>query len=285
MSDFPAAAESTCRQIRRYNCVPMLDLRRRDFIYASAAALAPMLLRGQAAPAMNRKSLVDDLVIANHILAARDIVDGFGHVSTRTGPGADRFLLSRSLAPESVTAADIIEFDLDCNPVVADSRTFYKERFIHSEIYRAWPDVMGVVHFHALSVIPFGITKTPLRPVFHMSAFVGEGVPLFEIRDVRADTDLLISTPELGKALAKTLADKPAALMRGHGAVTVGPSLMEAVSRAIYLDANARAQAQAMALSSDVTYLSPAEVKNRRGTSDTERNWNLWKQQVTQAKK
>jgi HCOMODA/2-hydroxy-3-carboxy-muconic semialdehyde decarboxylase len=228
-------------------------------------------------------SLIDDLVTANHILAAHNIVDGFGHVSVRSA--SDRFLLSRSLAPASVTAADIIEFDLDCKPVLADNRKFYKERFIHSEIYRVRPDVVSVTHFHALSVIPFGITPVPLRPVYHMSSFVGEGVPVFEIRAVSSDTDLLISTPELGKALAKTLADKPAALMRGHGAVVVAGSLMEAVSRSIYLDCNARAQAQALALSSEVVYLSPAEVNNRRGNSDTSRDWNLWKQQVAPSDK
>ncbi len=264
----------------------MSRIRRRDLIVAGAGAVAvPKLLRAQAAEAVSRQTLIDDLVVANHILAAHNIVDGFGHVSVRAGSGVERYLISRSLAPASVTSRDIVELDLDNKPIMADSRTLYKERFIHSEIYRARPDVMSVVHFHALSVIPFGITKTPMRPVYHMSAFVGEGVPLFEIREVNSDTDLLISSPELGKALAKTLGDKPAALMRGHGAVVVGSSLMDAVSRSIYLDLNARAQAEAMTMNSDVTYLSPAEVKNRRGTSDTERDWNLWKQQVTSPNK
>jgi ribulose-5-phosphate 4-epimerase/fuculose-1-phosphate aldolase len=263
----------------------MSHLRRRDLFVAGTGTLVARLLRGQAANGVSRQSLIEDLVVANHILAAHNIVDGFGHVSVRSAPGAQRYLISRSLAPASITSPDIVELDLDNKPVVADNRTLYKERFIHSEIYRARPDVMSVIHFHALSVIPFGITKTPMRPVYHMSSFIGEGVPLFEIRDVNADTDLLISTPELGKALAKTLGDKPAALMRGHGAVVVAPGLMEAVSRAIYLEANARAQAQAMALGTDVTYLSPAEVKNRRGNSDTERDWNLWKQQVATGNK
>jgi HCOMODA/2-hydroxy-3-carboxy-muconic semialdehyde decarboxylase len=263
----------------------MSQFHRRDLLFAGAGLLVPRLLRSQTPNAQSRQSLIDDLVIANHILAAHNIVDGFGHVSVRTAPGMQRYLMSRSLAPASVTAGDIVELDLDSKSVSGDTRTLYKERFIHGELYRARPDVGAVIHFHALSLIPFGITKTPLRPVYHMSAFVGEGVPVFEIRDISNDTDLLISSPELGKALAKTVANKPAALLRGHGAVVVGGRLMDAVSRSIYLEANARAQAQAMALSSDVTYLNPNEVKNRNGTSDTERDWALWKQQVTEGKK
>src|SRR5580692_5995168 len=121
----------------------MSHLRRRDLFLAGTGTFVAKLLCGQSANSVNRQSLIDDLVIANHILAAHNIVDGFGHASVRSTPGAQRYLISRSLAPASVTAPDIVELDLDNKPVVADNRTLYKERFIHSEIYRARPDVMG----------------------------------------------------------------------------------------------------------------------------------------------
>jgi ribulose-5-phosphate 4-epimerase/fuculose-1-phosphate aldolase len=262
-------------------------MRRRDFLTGSAA-LAPMVF-GQAkvlAPGFaQRQALIDDLVIANKILFAQGVVDAFGHVSARTGPGTQRYLLSRSIAPAQVTAADIIEYDLDSNPAdKREMRSGYQERFIHGEIYAARPDVMSVVHCHAASLIPFGITRVALRPVYHNSSFVGEGVPIFEIRETAGDTDMLVRNAELAKALAATLKTKPAALMRGHGAVIVGKSVMEAVARSVYLDVNAKIQAQAMAMGAKVEYLSEGEVTKRGAVDEFTRPWDMWKRQVTQAK-
>lgn len=251
---------------------------------AGAAALATRLAAQQTSrEAPSREALIEDVVTANHILAALEIVDAFGHVSVRTAPGADRYLIARSLAPAQVTAADIMELDLDGRPAAGDKRTSYRERFIHGEIYRVRPDVMSVVHCHAPALIPFGITRIPLRPVYHNSSFVGEGVPVFEIREAGGDTNMLVETPALGRALAKTLGDKPAALMRGHGAVIVGKSILEAVARSVYLEENARVQEQAMAMNARITYLDEGEVKKRAEDSDPYgRAWDLWKRQVTQ---
>ena len=253
-------------------------LPRRGFLFAGAAAVASRL-EGQQA---SREALIEDVVTANHILAQQQIVDAFGHVSIRTAPGAGRYLIARSVAPAQVTAADIMELDLDSNPVAAtERRTSYRERFIHGEIYRVRPDVMSIVHCHAASLIPFGITKLPLRPVYHNSFFIGEGVPVFEIREAGGDTDMLVSTPALGKALAKTLANKPAVLMRGHGAVIVGKNVIESVARSVYLEVNARVQAQAMAMGARVTYLDEGEVKKRTEDPDAfGRAWDLWKRQA-----
>jgi len=252
---------------------------RREFLLGGAALL---IGRRLAAQAPTREALIEDVVTANRILAAEQIVDAFGHVSIRTGPGAGRYLIARSVAPAQVTAADILELDLDSKPVAAgEKRTSYRERFIHGEIYRIRPDVMSIVHCHAPSLIPFGITKIPLRPVYHNSSFIGEGVPVFEIREGAGDTDMLISTPALGKALAKTLANKPAVLMRGHGAVIVGKSVIETVARSVYLEVNARVQAQAMAMGTRVTYLDEGEVKKRAEDPDPYgRAWDLWKRQA-----
>ena len=254
-------------------------LPRRGFLLASAVGLVTRLGAQQA----SRESLVDDVVTANHVLAAQEIFDAFGHISVRTGPGAGRYLISRSVAPAQVIAADIMEMDLDSKPVGNEKRTSYRERFIHGEIYRVRPDVMSIVHCHAPSLIPFGITKVPLRPVYHNSSFVGEGIPVFEIREAGSDTNMLVETPELGKALAKSLGNKPAVLMRGHGAVIVGKNIVEAVARSVYLEVNARVQAQAMAMGQRVTYLDEGEVKKRSADPDPYgRAWDLWKRQATQ---
>src|SRR5712691_72416 len=166
-------------------------------------------------------------------------VDGYGHVSVRHDRDPNRYLLSRSLAPELVIAADIMEYDLDSTPVDAKGRSMYLERFIHGEIYKTRPDVKAIVHNHSPSVIPFSVGAVPLRPLYHMSAFVGEGVPVFEIRAAGGMTDMLVSNATLGRGLAQTLGRHPASLMRGHGAVVVGASLPIAVGRSVYLEMNA----------------------------------------------
>jgi HCOMODA/2-hydroxy-3-carboxy-muconic semialdehyde decarboxylase len=174
--------------------------------------------------APDRRALVDKLVVANRILAQHGIVDGFGHVSVRA-PQAGSFLLSRSLAPGTVTAADIMRFDFDGNALDGDARTPYLERFIHGEIFRARPDVVSVVHNHSPSVIPFGAVRKPLKPLYHMSAFIGAGSKHFEIRDAGGNTDMLVRNSKLGVALAQSLGDGSVVLMRGHGCTVVGTSL------------------------------------------------------------
>jgi HCOMODA/2-hydroxy-3-carboxy-muconic semialdehyde decarboxylase len=155
-----------------------------------------------------------------------------------------------------------------------------RERFIHGEVLKARPEVMSVVHSHSHTVVPFSVTTVGLRPVFHMAAFVGEGLPNFEIRDVQTGTDLLVKTPFLGRALASTLASAPAALMRGHGATVVGENLPRAVGRSIYLEINARMQMQAMAIAGPggkITYIDDAEVKASNPAQNYNRAWPAWR--------
>jgi HCOMODA/2-hydroxy-3-carboxy-muconic semialdehyde decarboxylase len=178
------------------------------------------------------------------------------------------------------TAADIIEYDLDSNPAAGDDRTGYRERFIHGEIYKARPDVMAVVHDHSPAVIPFSVSSVPLRAVSHMAAFIGEGIPVFEIRDVDGMTDMLVSSPKRGRALATVLGKFPAALMRGHGAAVVGESVKVAVGRAIYLDLNARVQEQAMLLGGTVKYFEPEEARKTAPQDGFERAWDVWKRKA-----
>jgi HCOMODA/2-hydroxy-3-carboxy-muconic semialdehyde decarboxylase len=223
---------------------------------------------------------IEDLVAANRVLAAQGVVDGYGHVSARHERDPNRYLLARSLAPELVGPGDIMEYDLDSNPLDDSGRALYVERFIHGEIYKVRPDVTAIVHHHSPSVIPFAATALPLRPLYHMSAFVGEGVPLFEIRDAGGMTDMLIRDASLGRALARTLGPHPAALMRGHGAVVVGAGIPLAVGRSIYLELNARLQIHAMSLGGPVAYLEPDEVSKVVAVQDYARAWDLWKRKA-----
>jgi HCOMODA/2-hydroxy-3-carboxy-muconic semialdehyde decarboxylase len=224
------------------------------------------------------QTLLDDVVAANRILAEHGVIDAYGHVSIRSPRDPSRFILARNIAPETVQAEDLLEYGLDGEPVdAARVRDSVTERYIHSEVYRARPDVMAVVHNHSPSVVPFSVTGVPMRALFHMAAFVGEGVPNFEIRKVKKGSDLLIRTPALGKALAKTLAEKPAALMRGHGSVVVGENLPRAVGRSVYLELSARMQMQALLLSKKITYFDAAEVKASNPVQDYKRAWPLWR--------
>jgi ribulose-5-phosphate 4-epimerase/fuculose-1-phosphate aldolase len=234
-----------------------------------------------AMPAPPSPALIEDLVAANRILSNEGVVDGFGHVSVRHGTTIGVFLLARSMAPGLVTAADIMQFGDDGEALGGDHRTAYVERYIHSEIYKALPTVQAVVHSHSPAVIPFGVTSARLRPIYHMSSFLGRDVPIFEIRDTGGEaTDMLIRTPLLGAALAQSLGDATVALMRGHGNVVVGRSLPEVVFRAIYTETNARLQADALRLGDGrAIYLSDGEAAASMATNAgvLTRAWELWK--------
>lgn len=227
---------------------------------------------------------VADLVAANRVLAREGVLDGWGHVSVRHNLDPNRYLLSRSRAPELVSAGDILEFDLDNDAVNDRGANLYTERFLHGEIYKVRPDVVAVCHCHAPPVIPFGVIDVPLKPLYHRAAFIALGVPIFEIRDAAGMTDLLIRNPALGAALAQSIADKPAVLMRGHGATVVAPTLPRLVGRSIFLALNATLQAQALALagSGRVRYLDPEEARliEAREGYGLGRAWEAWKRKA-----
>jgi HCOMODA/2-hydroxy-3-carboxy-muconic semialdehyde decarboxylase len=225
-------------------------------------------------------NLIEDLAAAYRILAEHGVIDAYGHVSVRSSRDANRYYLARSLAPEVVTPDDIMEYDLDSNPTDPRGRESVRERFIHGEVYKSRPEIQAVVHNHSPSVVPFSVTAVPMRPLFHMAAFVGEGIPNFEIRDAQRGTDLLVKTPYLGQALARTLGKHPAALMRGHGSVVVGENLPRAVGRSIYLELSARMQLEAIALAGPagkITYLDESEVQASVPVQDYGRAWPMWR--------
>src|ERR1700723_1985683 len=202
---------------------------------------------------------LEELVIANRILAREGVADGFGHVSLRHPDRPDRFFMSRSRSPELVTRDDIMEFDLDCNPVDQRGRVMYGERPIHGAIFEARPDVNSVVHNHAHEIIPYSVSKTPIRQIIHTAGGIGSHVPVWDIRHDFGDTDLLVRTMDQGRSLAKALGGNTAILMRGHGATVAGKTVRDAVRLAVYLMVNAKLQTEAMQFG-DVTFLSEKKI-------------------------
>jgi HCOMODA/2-hydroxy-3-carboxy-muconic semialdehyde decarboxylase len=226
-------------------------------------------------------ALIEDLVAANRILADQGVLDAYGHVSVRHPGNPDRYVISRAMSPANVSADDIMEFDLDSNPVDQRGRSMFLERFIHGEIYKARPDVNAVIHSHSPGVIPFGVTTVPMRPVFHTAAFLAVGVPVFEIRDAGGMTNMLVRNGALAKALATTLGDKPVALMRGHGNVVVGPNVKRATIRAVYTEVNARLQTIALGLGGPINYVSAEEGALRdKNPGEEGRAWDGWKEKA-----
>ena len=226
--------------------------------------------------------IIRDLVIANRILAREDVVDAYGHVSIRHPDNPNHFMISRSVAPELVTADDIVELGLDGQPVREEKHTLYLERFIHAAIFEARPEIMAVVHAHAEDTLPFGIADaTRLQPVIHSGSFIGSEVPVWDIADNFGDTNLLVTNIEQARDLAKCLAGNNVALMRGHGFAAAGRSLIEVVRMSVYLPRNARALLRAKQLGGRIKYLSQGEIDARnRGYSpystETWRAWEYW---------
>lgn len=224
--------------------------------------------------------LIEDLVAANRILVRYGVLDGMGHVSVRHNRDPNRFLLARSRAPQLVIADDILEYDLHGNAVDLQGRAQYSERYIHAEIYKARPDVNAVVHSHAPAVIPFGVSDVPLRPIYHMASHMLDGIPVFEVRDDFGMTDMLVTSPERGRSLAKAMGESASVLMRGHGIAVSGPTIPHVVGRSIYTQINADLQLKAISLGGNITYVDSREAQaqldrgEHRGYS---RSWELWK--------
>ncbi|HEY4030133.1 MAG TPA: class II aldolase/adducin family protein, partial [Caulobacteraceae bacterium] len=240
-----------------------------------AAVLACALAGAGYAAGDPDEDNVSMLVIANHVLADQGVLDGFGHITVRSTKTPDHYFMAVSRAPAIITRADIIEFDdKDGSPVRPEKRDLYSERFIHGEIYRVRPDVKSVVHAHTQAVLPFGLTKTPFRPVVHVAYFLGfDPVPVFDIRDVAGeDNKMLVNTAPLGAGLAKTLGQRSVVLMRGHGMTVVGGSIQEAVFRAVYTKFNAEVELETLRL-------GPPNFLNKYEVNRSERivrQWEAW---------
>lgn len=209
---------------------------------------------------MTVAALHEELALANRLLANEGVLDAFGHVSCRHPEDPGRYLLAAALPPVAVQPGDILEFDLEGRALCAGTRALYSERVIHSEIYRARPDVGAIIHHHAADVMPFCIADVPLVPVTQTGACMGGAVPVWDSAVEFGDTNLLLTRPEEGAALARALGAGWMVLMRRHGATVAGRTLREAVFRAIHSAANARALFQARLLG-PVRPLSPGEIR------------------------
>jgi ribulose-5-phosphate 4-epimerase/fuculose-1-phosphate aldolase len=275
------------------NNLLMSGFGRRGFLSGSGLLLTGALLgaserieaQPKPAPApppevpQEKDTLLADLVVANHILQDQGVVDGYGHISVRNPANPNHFFISRWLAPDLVTEGDIVELDLDCVPVNGDTRKLYSERWIHSEIYRARPDVKSIVHTHAPTVVLMGVTGIPLVPIYHMTGFIGTGLPTFDIRKSFGMTNMLINDAAKGKALAQALGEHPAAFMRGHGGITVGNSIRHSVGRSVYLKIDAEMQLQV--LGRNIESLAPEEAHlAEAGNQEFPKDWEMWKRMV-----
>jgi HCOMODA/2-hydroxy-3-carboxy-muconic semialdehyde decarboxylase len=227
-------------------------------------------------------AFIEGLVAANRILSQEGVLDHSGHVSIRHPANPNRFLMSRLLSPDLVTADDIMEFDLDSNSVDQRGRRLALERFIHGEVYKVRKDVNAVIHSHSPSVIPFSVTSVPLRPIKLGAAFLWTGVPVFETRDAGTTApDMLIRNRNLGRALASMLGDKRVALLRGHGNVIVAPDMQTAVGRAYETEINARLLLITLGLGSPINYISAEEGAARdKDPGIPARVWELWKSEA-----
>ena len=222
-------------------------------------------------------AIIEDLVAASRILARHRVLDAWGHVSLRHPSNPERYLMSRARAPALVVAGDIMEFDLDSDPVDQQNRRMFLERYIHGEIFRARPDVNAVVHSHSPTVIPFSVTDEPLKAISHVASFLAGGCPCFEIRDVGLTVGLLVTNQKAGAALAKVLGDRPVALMRGHGNAVVGSDIQQVVHRALYTEINAQQLATALSFRRPIKYVQPDEVQVPKRLNDS---WDVWKAQA-----
>jgi len=205
-----------------------------------------------------------ELVTGNRILAHEGVLDAYGHITVRHPDDPNKFLMSRSRSPEHVSLADIVTFKLDCTPIDDLGRPLYSERPIHGAIYQARPDVHSVVHNHSYDVIPFSVTKFPLKPLAHVAAAIGPEIPVWDMATKFGDkTDLLVRQMEQGRDLAQKLGSGNVVLMRGHGCAVAGKSLRGAVMAALYLQVNARMVLSAvrMGAGNDIRYLSKGEVE------------------------
>lgn len=217
-----------------------------------------------------------DLAIANQILFDHYLNDGFGHVTVRHDRDPNRYVMLRDLVPGVMEPDATIEFDLESRPI-PERAGDCREKFIHGEIYKRRPEVMAIVHTHAAPLVLFSVLHEKLRPIYHMSYFLGSGAPVFEMREFEGHSDLLIKSAARGRALATTLGHDGVVLMRGHGATVVGASLKEAIYRTIYSVQNAQLQTDASRFGR-ATFLSDEEVALCTTTYD--KAWLFWKQRA-----
>lgn len=225
-----------------------------------------------------------ELALANRIVANEGVIDAFGHVSMRHPDNPNRYLLSRSRAPELVTADDFIEYDINSQPLRDPGVGQYSERVIHGEIYKARPEVNSVCHHHCPAFMPLLATGTDYMPIFHLGAVGGIRPPFWDQRDEFGDTNMLVVKPEEGASLARALGKHWMVLMMRHGVTVAGISVRDCVFRSVYSARNAEYQVRALTIGSDIATLSPGETKFAgqisAKTTGLMRSWEYWSMRI-----
>lgn len=222
---------------------------------------------GQETPSEDPREL---LVLANRILAMEGLVGPYGHVSLRVGDEAS-FHIADHRSPDQVGLDHITEVNLDITPEEAQARGLYREVFIHASIYRELPEVKAVVHTHAPNAVALGSLKVPdnkIPPTTNPGANLGNFIPIYPIVG-------LIGSPEKGLEVARALEGQNGVLLRGHGTVTVGNRLEQAVLRAIYLEFEARSQMSARA-AGELNPYQPDESDLFKRTVAIEHAWHFY---------
>jgi ribulose-5-phosphate 4-epimerase/fuculose-1-phosphate aldolase len=196
-----------------------------------------------------------ELVLASHLLVDQEVLDSFGHISVRSASDPKVFFMPRAMPPALVQLKDIITIGMETGELIdPKSPRPNGERYIHSETYKARPDVQCVIHSHSMLVIPFGVAGVPLQPVLAQSGFLPPVTPVFEIRDAwgpdAKERGVQVRSREHAAALAKTLGSASCVILRGHGHDIVGDTIRRAVVRAVYININARVQMDALRLGS-----------------------------------
>jgi HCOMODA/2-hydroxy-3-carboxy-muconic semialdehyde decarboxylase len=246
------------------------------FLSGTAALAAGPPPQAAAQQVQTDAAVIADLVDGNRILAGLGILDSYGHVSARSPTHPDHFFMARAIAPGVVTAADILEFDANGEPVSPTSAKLYAERYLHAAAYRARPEIKAVDHDHAASSIPFGITNTPLRAVTHDGAFIGEGVPVFDADPDGSNGAMQVSSLALGAKMMAVMGQGNVLLIRGHGEVVTGRSIAEAISRAVNVDKNAKIEQAALALGGPIKWITPAETAGREALAARRPEFRDW---------
>ncbi len=229
---------------------------------------------------------IEQVVMANRILANEGILDALGHVSLRNPEDPKTFFQARSVSPLQVSRGDVLEIDLEGNVLTNRDMRPYGERIIHAAILKARPEMNAVFHGHITAVIPFSVTGIPIRPITHVGSFLWQGVPLYD--EYEPGGGMLISTKAEGERIARHLGNHRVHVLRGHGCNIVAEGLPHLVASAIYLRENAIIQMQSLQMAKEAEYLSDEEAMSAVNTAlfadlPLQRMWGYWMARVKMA--
>jgi ribulose-5-phosphate 4-epimerase/fuculose-1-phosphate aldolase len=212
-----------------------------------------------------------DVISACRILSHQKLVHGFGHVSVRI-PKSEFFIITPRVSLALVQESELVTMNL-AGEVVEGRQPVPFEAWLHTAVMNKHPNVNAITRIHARVANMFSVTGRKLEPVHNHGSFFSGGVPVFETPD-------LISTPQLGEAVAGLIGPSPAVLLRGNGQVTVGGSVPEAVMMAIYLEEAADILFGALQIGTPIPLTTDESAKRQVEALppvDLERAWNYFK--------